>query len=81
MTQQHASPSGEQYEISLGTQCVLITEVGAGLRSYAVEGCDIIDGYDRAERCPSGRGQILAPWPNRIEDGGSGSGSIRATRT
>ncbi len=69
MTQQPASPSGEQYEISLGTHHAVITEVGAGLRTYTVDGRDIIDGYDRDEMSPSGRGQILAPWPNRLEDG------------
>jgi aldose 1-epimerase len=29
----------------------------------------VIDGYDAGELCPSGRGQLLVPWPNRIEDG------------
>ncbi len=69
MTHQPASPSGEQYEITFGTHRAEITEVGAGLRSYSVDGRDAIDGYDRDEMCPSGRGQILAPWPNRLEDG------------
>ena len=29
----------------------------------------IVDGYGPDELCPSGRGQLLVPWPNRIEDG------------
>src|SRR5205823_11016791 len=29
----------------------------------------ILDGYGAGEVCPSGRGQLLVPWPNRIEDG------------
>jgi aldose 1-epimerase len=29
----------------------------------------VLDGYDADEVCPSGRGQLLLPWPNRIEDG------------
>ena len=72
-----ASPSGEQHEITFGTQHVVITEVGAGLRSYTVDGRDVIDGYGRDEMCPSGRGQILAPWPNRLEDGAYDFGGHR----
>ena len=29
----------------------------------------MLDGYAADELAPSGRGQVLAPWPNRIEDG------------
>jgi aldose 1-epimerase len=29
----------------------------------------VLDGYDEHELCPSGRGQLLVPWPNRIADG------------
>lgn len=46
-----------------------MTEVGAGLRTYSVAGRDVIDGYDLDTVCPAAKGQILAPWPNRIEDG------------
>jgi aldose 1-epimerase len=63
------TPSGEQYEIVCGAQRAIITEVGAGLRTYTTDGRDVIDGYGADEMCHSGRGQLLAPWPNRIEDG------------
>ena len=53
----------------LGDQTAVVTEVGAGLRSYAVGGRAIVDGYAADEMCPSGRGQVLMPWPNRIADG------------
>jgi len=46
-----------------------VVEVGAGLRTYTVAGRPVLDGYDVGEVCPSGRGQLLIPWPNRIEDG------------
>ena len=46
-----------------------MVEVGAGLRTYTVAGRPVLDGYDVGEVCPSGRGQLLIPWPNRIEDG------------
>jgi len=63
------APSGEQLELALGAQRAIVVEVGAGLRSYAVEGREVLDGYAADEMCASGRGQVLMPWPNRIEDG------------
>jgi aldose 1-epimerase len=63
------SPSGEQIELSAGDQHAVVTEVGAGLRSYAAGERQLLDGYGLGELCPSGRGQLLLPWPNRIEDG------------
>src|SRR5215217_3515332 len=69
MTPQPTSRSGHQFEISFATHRVVVTEVGAGLRSYSVDGRDVVDGYEASEISPSGRGQILAPWPNRLEGG------------
>lgn len=63
------NPSGEQYEIQRGDQHAVVVEVGAGLRTYRVADRDVLDGYDAGEMCHSGRGQVLAPWPNRIENG------------
>lgn len=62
-------PSGEQHELAFGDHAAAVTEVGAGLRSYAVGERQILDGYGAGEICPSGRGQVLIPWPNRIADG------------
>ncbi len=62
-------PSGEQHELSHGDQRAVVVEVGAGLRTYAVGERDVLDGYAADEMCASGRGQVLLPWPNRIEDG------------
>jgi aldose 1-epimerase len=63
------SPSGVQVELVLGDQRAVVTSVGAGLRTYSAGGRDVLDGYGEDELCPSGRGQLLVPWPNRIEDG------------
>jgi aldose 1-epimerase len=63
------APSGEQITIAAGDQQAVIVEVGGGLRSYSVDGQDIIDGYEAGEMASSGRGQVLIPWPNRLEDG------------
>jgi aldose 1-epimerase len=46
-----------------------VTEVGAALRCYTVGGVDVIDGFGFDERCSAGRGQVLAPWPNRLDNG------------
>jgi aldose 1-epimerase len=62
-------PSGEQVELALGDQRLVIVEVGGGIRSYSVAGVDILDGYRIDEMASSGRGQVLIPWPNRIRDG------------
>jgi aldose 1-epimerase len=62
-------PSGEQIEIRAGDQRLVVVEVGAGIRSYTVEGTEAIDGYGEDEMPPAGHGQILVPWPNRLQDG------------
>jgi aldose 1-epimerase len=63
------APSGEQYELAFEDQRATVVEVGGGLRTYSVGTREILDGYAEDELCKSGRGQVLAPWPNRIEDG------------
>jgi len=62
-------PSGQQYVLTSGDQRAVITEVGAGLRAYTVAGREVVDGFAEDETCTVGRGQLLLPWPNRIEDG------------
>jgi aldose 1-epimerase len=63
------APTGFQVEIVRGEQRAWIVEVGGGLRRYAVDGREVVDGYAEQELCRSGRGQCLLPWPNRIRDG------------
>ena len=63
------APSGDQFEITFGSQRAVIVEVGGGIRTYSADGHEVLDGYGLDERCPSGRGQVLIPWPNRIQDG------------
>jgi aldose 1-epimerase len=62
-------PSGGQIDLTHGDQRVVVVEVGGGLRSYSAGGRDVLDGYGPAEMCRSGRGQVLSPWPNRLQDG------------
>jgi len=62
-------PSGSQHDLRHGAQRATVVEVGGGLRSYAVDGLDVVDGYGPDEHCSGGRGQSLIPWPNRVADG------------
>jgi aldose 1-epimerase len=62
-------PSGEQIELAADGQRVVVVEVGGGLRSYSVDGRGVLDGYGEDELCTSGRGQVLIPWPNRLQGG------------
>ncbi|MGO4392270.1 aldose 1-epimerase family protein [Variovorax sp. M-6] len=62
-------PSGVQHEIRHGSHRAVVTEVGATLRHYSVDDVDVIDGIGVDEWSPDGRGQVLAPWPNRLDGG------------
>ena len=46
-----------------------VAEVGATLRFFDDDGKPVVWGFDEGEMCTGGRGQILAPWPNRLEKG------------
>ncbi|MGH3128416.1 MAG: aldose 1-epimerase family protein [Gaiellaceae bacterium] len=62
-------PSGEQFEIAFAEQRAVAVEVGGGIRTYSVDGEDVLDGYGVDEMASGGRGQLLIPWPNRLQDG------------
>ncbi len=62
-------PSGAQIELAADGQRAVVVEVGGGIRSYSVDGNDVLDGYGEDELCTSGRGQVLIPWPNRLQGG------------
>jgi aldose 1-epimerase len=61
--------SGEQYEISYGEAHAVAVEVGGGLRTFSVGGRDVLLPYAADDMARAGRGQVLAPWPNRLADG------------
>ncbi|MGW8955642.1 aldose 1-epimerase family protein [Streptomyces sp. NPDC055709] len=69
----HPAPeglSGEQYEISRGRQTVVVTELGAALRSVRWGRRELLDTFP-PDSYPTGAsyGQLLIPWPNRIDHG------------
>jgi aldose 1-epimerase len=61
--------TGAQYTIEAGAYRATITELGAGLRELEHDGKPLIVCYDADELPPHGAGQLLAPWPNRVDDG------------
>jgi aldose 1-epimerase len=61
--------TGQQYQISAGPYRATVTELGAGLRELLWRDQPVIVGYEADELPPSGAGQLLAPWPNRIDGG------------
>jgi aldose 1-epimerase len=63
------APTGDQITITAADQQAVIVEVGGGLRSYSSGGRECVDGYRADEMSSSGRGQVLIPWPNRLQDG------------
>jgi len=58
-----------QYEIEAGQYRATVTELGAGLRELTFRGQPLIAGHEADELPPAGAGQLLAPWPNRVEGG------------
>jgi aldose 1-epimerase len=63
------APSGEQFEFAAGPYRAVVTECGAALRVLEHDGRPLVLGWPEDEQTASGRGQLLAPWPNRIRDG------------
>ncbi len=68
--------SGAQFTIAAHDHVAVVTEVGATLRSLSVAGAPVIDGFGATAMCEAGRGQVLAPWPNRLADGAYSFGGI-----
>ena len=67
-----AAATGTQYalirETPQGPATATITEVAAGIREYAVNGIDLVEGFSADVVPPLGAGTVLVPWPNRIRD-------------
>jgi len=64
-----AALTGAQYEITGGDYLAVVTELGAGLRALLHRDRPLVTAYDADELPPGGAGQLLLPWPNRIDGG------------
>jgi aldose 1-epimerase len=69
VTQSLVPLTGSQYEIEAGPYRAALTGLGAGLRELRFDGEPLVDGYHPDELPPAAAGQLLAPWPNRIDGG------------
>lgn len=58
--------TGKQFEITRGQARAVITEVGAGLRVFEVDGVPYSETFGVDEEPPRGAGIVLVPWPNRV---------------
>jgi len=61
--------TGAQYDLSAGDYRATITELGAGLRRLEHRGQPVTVGYEPDMLPPGAAGQLLCPWPNRVEGG------------
>ena len=61
--------TGLQYEIEAGHYHATVTELGAGLRELAFRDRPVIAGHEPDELPPAGAGQLMTPWPNRVDGG------------
>ena len=68
-----SAATGPQYQLAIqtpqGPATATITAVAAGLREYALNGIDLVEGFAAESVPPLGAGTVLVPWPNRIRDG------------
>jgi aldose 1-epimerase len=61
--------TGAQHEISAGDYVATVTELGANLRSVRHRDVPLITEYDADLLPPAASGELLLPWPNRIDGG------------
>lgn len=61
--------TGEQYVVESGPARAVVTEVGAGLREFTVDGEPYVETFGPDVLPPKGCGAILVPWPNRVRGG------------
>jgi len=69
MTPAMSPLTGAQYEIAAGEYRAAATELGAGLRDLRHRDRPLIADYQPDELPPGGAGQLLLPWPNRVDGG------------
>jgi aldose 1-epimerase len=61
--------TGNQFEIAAGPYRAVITEGGSGLRELTHDGRALILTHDADDPAPAAFGQLLVPWPNRVDHG------------
>lgn len=69
MTALTEPPTGAQFELRRGRQRLVVTEIGAGVRSWTVGGRELLASFSAGEYDAAFSGRVLVPWPNRVRDG------------
>ena len=68
-----SSATGEQYVLThsshAGEFSATVTQLGAALRLFSVDGIDLVEPYSADGPVPLCAGQIMAPWVNRLDKG------------
>ena len=62
-------PTGAQFELRRGRQRLVVTEVGAGMRSWTVGSNELLPSFTPGAYDATFSGRVLVPWPNRVRDG------------
>lgn len=70
--------SGEQFELSHGDLHATVSELGATLREFSVRGVPVVWGFPSDSLPIGSAGQVLAPWPNRLDAGAYEFDGVRA---
>ena len=68
--------TGAQFDIAAGDYQATVTELGASLRAFSLRGQPLVRTYAADELPLAGSGQLLAPWPNRIDHGRYSFGGV-----
>ena len=61
--------TGTQYEVEAGEYRATVTELGAGLRALEHAGTPLVTTFDADQLPPHSAGELLTPWPNRVDAG------------
>jgi aldose 1-epimerase len=61
-------PTGADFELRRGRQRLVVTEVGAGVRSWTVGGQELLASFNAGDYDAAFCGRVLVPWPNRVRD-------------
>jgi aldose 1-epimerase len=61
--------TGEQYEIQAGDYSATVTALGATLRALTYGSRALVTTFGAEELPPHSSGQLLTPWPNRVDHG------------
>ncbi|GAA3669400.1 aldose 1-epimerase family protein [Lentzea roselyniae] len=62
-------PTGKQHRIRSGRQSLVVAEVGAALRSWTVDGQEMLLSHPADSMGDSHLGKILLPWVDRLDGG------------